>query len=142
MSKEYTITEFASESKDLEISISTLHFKEAHTLKNGNIIVLSNDSILEKYRKEFATYEVTRKLTDEEFRKYQYNPQLLSFDLYETTELWFLLLDLNNLYSLTQFDINPVKVYNAGIISLINTIINLEQDNIDQNENEITLATK
>ena len=142
MAREYTLNEFISEAKELEVSASSLFYKEAHTLEDSSIFILSGDSILNKYYNEFKQYENTLKLSDQEQRRYECNPQLLSYDLYGTTELWFLLVDLNCLNSSVQFKLNPVKIYNAGVIRLIKKILNLEIDNIDRNEALITKATK
>jgi len=138
---EYTLQEFISERKDIDITSTKLHYKEANSLTDGSVMVLPIESILNKYHKEMEDFVTTKTLTTQEARLYSYNPQLLSFDLYGTTELWFLLLDVNNLYSISQFTLNPVKVYDIGIINLINSILNLEQDDIDRNEDEITKIT-
>ena len=76
-------------------------------------------------------------LTPEEAKKYHYNPHLLSYDLYGTPDYWFLLLDLNGLSSFTEFDINPIKVYNSNLEMVIASILNQEKESINLNAEEI-----
>ena len=42
-------------------------------------------------------------LYDDELSLYKYKPKKLSLDLYDTTELWSVLLELNNMYSVIDF---------------------------------------
>ena len=138
--KENTIEDFTKAYKEERISFATLHYKEVGDKTDGSKIVLLSDSILDKYNKVLDEYLVTRVLTSSEFNKYQYNPKLLSYDLYKTTELWFLLLQANQLFSVTQFHINPIKVYSGGIMRVIESILNLDKRIIDANEDDVTKA--
>ncbi len=138
--KEYTITDYIKTYNEDSISFSTLHLKEVNTLSSSDKIVLLSDSILDKYDDVLKKYITTKTLTNEEYRKYQYNPKYLSYDLYGTTELWFLILHANQLYSITQFHINPIKIYTSDILKIIESILNLEKNIIDSNEDGITKA--
>lgn len=44
-------------------------------------------------------------LSADEIVKYRYKPKLLSYDIYNTTELYYLILRLNNLYNIKDFTI-------------------------------------
>lgn len=136
--KESTISEYSKAYSDTDITFNSLHYKEKDSVDDSTSLILLNDSILDKYRNDLAEKIVTKTLTNEEINKYQYNPKRLSFDLYGTTELWGLLLEINQLQSVTEFNINPVKVYDGSIISYINSIFSLEKPFIDQNEEEIS----
>src|SRR5574343_232748 len=136
--KESTISEYSKAYSDTDITFNSLHYKEKNSVDDSTSLILLNDSILDKYRNDLAEKIVTKTLTNEEINKYQYNPKRLSFDLYGTTELWGLLLEINQLQSVTEFNINPVKVYDGSIISYINSIFSLEKPFIDQNEEEIS----
>ena len=135
--KEYTIKEYISEYDNLDVTFESLYFKEVYTKPNGNLLILFGESILLKYEEEIKSKIISLKLTDQEYRKYVYNPKMLSFELYNTTEFWSLLLHANSIFSITQFNMNPVKVYNKSIIKTIDTILNLERDIIDNNEQYI-----
>lgn len=136
--KESTISEYSKAYSDTDITFNSLHYKEKDSVDDSTSLILLNDSILDKYRTDLAEKIISKTFTNEEFNKYQYNPKRLSFDLYGTTELWGLLLEVNQLHSVTEFNINPVKVYDGSIISCINSIFSLEKPFIDQNEEEIS----
>ena len=69
-----------------------------------------------------------------------YNPKRLSFDLYGTTELWALLLDINELVSVAQFNLQTLKVFSGSILDKLQRILNLEQEFIDQNAEDVADA--
>lgn len=138
MGKEYTIEEFVREYNDEPITFKTLYFKEVNKMDSGNKLVFLSDSVLLKYNNDLRNYLVKLTMTDKECNKYFYNPKLLSYVLYGTTELWFLLLHANEIYSTSQFSINPLWVYNTSIMNAINTILNLEKTYIDENEESVT----
>lgn len=43
-----------------------------------------------------------------------YNPKMLSFELYGTTELWLALLRVNEMTNISEFHVPIIKVYNPG----------------------------
>jgi hypothetical protein len=138
--KDYTITDYIKSYKEESLTFSTLHLKEANDRLNGGKIVLLSDSILDKYTEILNEYLITKTFTDIEFNRYRYNPKLLSYDLYKTPELWFLLLHANQLYSVTEFKINPIKIYTTNIVRIVQNILNLEKTNIDINASEVRTA--
>ena len=140
LNKEYTISDYTKAYKEESVTFASLHLKEVDIKINGEKIILLSDSILDKYTDVLNEYLVTKTLTDSEYNKYQYNPKLLSYALYGTVELWFLILYANQLCSVTQFHINPVKVYSSGVIKVIQSILNLEKPVIDANEEEVKKA--
>ena len=137
LNKEYTISNYIKSYKEESLSFPSLHLKEVDSKINGDKIILLSDSILDKYSDVLNEYLSIKTLSDAEYNRYQYNPKLLSYDLYGTVELWFLLLYANQLYSVTQFNINPVKIYSSNIIRVLQSIINLEKATIDANVEEI-----
>lgn len=135
MGKEYTIEEFIKEYKDQPITFKSLFFKEVDKIQGRDKkLILLSDSILLKYSKDLESTIIKLQLSDREENKYFYNPKFLSHDLYGTTELWYLLLKINELYSTSQFSLNPLNVFNSSILSKIDTIMNLERPFIDENE--------
>ena len=73
-------------------------------------------------------------------RKYKYNPKLLSFDIYGTTELWFLILEANELHSATQFNNQVIYLFRTDVVEKMTRILNLEVDTKNYNEEEISKA--
>lgn len=134
--RESTLEDFISSYRDTDVTFSKLHYLEKDTLDSGDLILLSN-SLLDKYRSELESLINVVTLTTSEYNKYKYNPKLLSYDIYGTTEMWGTILDLNQLHSTTEFYINPVKLYQKGIMNYIDTILNLEKPFTDINTEEV-----
>lgn len=137
MGKNRLISEYIREYNHDNITKSKLQFKNFEACDDHNIIIPFGD-IIEKYKNDLKEFVYVRTLTPEEERKWFYNPKVMSYELYGTTELWFTILSLNELMSATQFAINPVKVYNATILVLLSRIYALEKSLLDENEDEIT----
>lgn len=136
--RDSTISDFIKSYSQVDITFESIHYKEKNLLANSSdSLILLSDSLLDKFRVDLANSIVMLTLSSSEYNKYRFNPKLLSYDLYQTTELWSTILDLNELHSSTEFDINPLKVYDSSIINYINTILSLEKPFIDINEEEI-----
>lgn len=133
MGYEYTIKEFIDNYAIDDVTFNTVFLKDVFNTPNGKMIV-NGSSVLDRYRNELSQYKTKLKLTSEEYRKYQYNPKVLSYDIYGTTEFWFLILHANELTSVSQFDMEQPYVYTGVIANVITSALNLEKDYIDYNE--------
>jgi len=134
--REATLQDFINSYTDTDATFPKLHYLEKDTIDQDTMILLS-DSLLDKYKDELESLITIITLSSTEFNKYKYNPKLLSYEIYGTTELWGLILDLNQLHSTTEFNINPIKVYEKSIIYYIDAILNLEKPFTDINTEEI-----
>ena len=67
----------------------------------------------------------------------RYNPKLLSYDVYGTTELWFFILMANEIYTITEFDLRKVKMFDAAIISKLNRMLELDKEFLEINSMEV-----
>lgn len=136
-----TIKDYIDEYRDLEISFDTMHLKELADFPADSSGVtqgiLLGDSFIQKYRGDLEELITTKTYDREEISKYIANPWALSYDLYGSVEYWFLLLDLNNIYSATEFTSRTVKVYDGSLPDVINTILAAEEPFIDANDAEI-----
>ena len=138
---ESSIDEYIEDYHDLSISYDTMHFKQADefpadTRGTSNVLLL-DESIIDKYRYDLEEIVETKTFTPNELAKYRCNPWLLSYDLYESVEYWGLLLDLNNMYSCTEFTQSKIKVYDGTLPELIDNILASEETNININQAEI-----
>ena len=61
---------------------------------DGKSVLLSYN-ILNDYRKEIFDFIIPITLTNEEFQKYQYQPKKLAYDLYGSTEYYYMILFIN-----------------------------------------------
>jgi hypothetical protein len=122
-----TIQELIDSVDDMEISYRKLH-TNAYVKNNDEIIKIPYKSILQDYRPFFESTIVTAEFTNSEVTKYRFKPKRLSDDLYGTTELWSVLLDLNNMYSIIDFNLEKsIKVYEPKeFLKLLNEVLILE----------------
>lgn len=132
-----TINELISLGKEFKISNNTLSFKELLVNSNGEKYVINLNNIIDRYYDILLDHTTIVTLTDDEYERYRFKPKVLSEDLYGTQELHFLLLRLNHITSVLQFDFTELKVFNTNIIGLINEIMILEDDNYTSNEIDI-----
>lgn len=96
-------------------------------MKNETIRIPLN-SIMSEYRYFLEPYTVEIEINDEELVLYQFKPKSLSYKLYGTTELWAVLLMINNCVSKIDFNKKKIKVLDPKrIMSFINEVLILEK---------------
>lgn len=134
-----TLTDFIQGYNVESIRINLYYLQQIFSDDKMKRKILVNESgIYEKYLEELEANKETVVLSTEEYHKYRYNPKLLSYDIYGTTELWFLILAANEMYTITDFDTRSLYLYNTGILSKIDRIVDLDRIIIEQNAAEIS----
>jgi hypothetical protein len=108
-----------------------------------NKVTLDNVSIHYKFEGEivFSTsilrkYEniIKQRLSDYTLFDHQLlRPEYASFDIYGTTDLWYLLLFVNNMTRPDEFTKREIKVFNPAYLDLLNDIIEKEKKLLDNN---------
>lgn len=106
---------------------SLKNFSDTVLLKNysnDRIIRIPTDDFFSKYKDElYETVELYNVPMKNLFK-----PKSVSFDIYQTTELWLALMRLNNFRNITEFDQQIIKIYNpAGLKELINIFFKREK---------------
>jgi hypothetical protein len=147
---ESTIVEYINNYRRSYVNMNMLFYKtvfdvsgtSTSTTTGADKLVLASRHILSRYKEDLGQFIIQVTLDLTQCNKYFYNPRRYCYDTYGTTELWFLVLELNEMSSITQFNVNPFKAYNVGILNAINTILNLEKKIIDQNNDDIFKETK
>lgn len=95
-------------------------------------------NILYDYEDELNDIAVTLKLTDLEKAKYKYQPGLLSYDIYGSTECKFILMMLNNIIDPKEFDFNRVKVIRPSDLQLLlNRVQAVNEDFLNKNRADL-----
>lgn len=121
-----TIQELIDSVNDMEISYRNLH-TNVYIKNKDDIIKIPYKSIIMEYLPYFKSSVVELKLGPEEAPKYKFKPKKLSYDLYGTTELWSALLELNQLYSIIEFDKEVYKVFEPKeFMKLLNEVLIIE----------------
>ena len=67
-------------------------------------IVYSSDNVLYDYLEEIKSKAVDYTFSDSEYMKYKYRPKLLAYDIYGSTELYFVILAMNNTCNIKDFN--------------------------------------
>lgn len=129
-----TIQSIIDDGKELKITGNDLHFKHVVTNTKGEKYVVLMNALFEKYYNLMLDHSTLVELTDEEYHKYRYKPRVMSTDLYGTPELHFLLLRVNHLVSVTEFDLKIMRVFEQDIVGILNEIIIHENENYIDNE--------
>lgn len=118
---------------------------EKMTYVNNSILANVTDStirygihsIIDDYIDEIMSETVKLELSVNEMNKYKYKPWLLSYHIYNTTDLDFIILRLNNMITPRDFTKNIITVLKPDGIYLINKIYNSEKKYINLNRKSL-----
>lgn len=105
ITKTYTIEEFIAEGSSTEISYDKLSIFE-----NVDGLYLVTHNVLDDYKKEIDRCCRTIVLSTSEMNKYRYKPKLLAYDIYGSTELFFIILFTNNMCDVKEFDKKKLRL--------------------------------
>lgn len=124
------LTDFASYGNKLDISHAKLHLKSKLETDSVNSIIVNSTSLPNKYWDyiKAQTYKTT--LTDEQYLAYRYQPKMYCYDKFGTTELWSLLLKVNNMTCVTDFNTHTFLTFHDSIFTILNEILILEDTDI------------
>lgn len=139
----YTLSDFIREYSVEDIRINSFFLKQVFwdSTKMNHKIIVNESSIIDKYKDELEENKRMVEFTTKEYYRYKYNPKLLSYDVYGTTELWFMILLANELYTITEFDMRKVCLFDSAIITKINHMINLDAEFLEINSMEVKAET-
>lgn len=129
-----TIPELIELFKQNPLTHDKLYLKATSLDEASDTIKINFLSILDRYYDYIVGQSIVVTFTDRDWMSYKYQPKRLSMNLYKTTELWSLILRINNMASMLEFNkktliLPPVQL----IFGIINEIMILEQENIDTN---------
>ena len=79
--------------------------------ERGNIQFPVVNLITDDYFDEFKKASVRVELTEDEILKYKYRPKLLCYDIYDNAELYYIILRLNDLYNVKDFNLGKKYLY-------------------------------
>ena len=136
-----TIQAVIASGLDNRMTARELSIKEVLTNSAGEKFVINMFNLFEKYYELLTDNSIIVVLSDEEYKRYRFNPRLLSKDLYGTPELHYMLLRLNHMYSVVEFDLTEIRVFNRDVVSMLNEIMVLESDAFIENEVDVIKKT-
>lgn len=113
------------------------NFSYLEQASNGTIVAIKN--VIWDYIDELKNASVMVRLSDSEFYKYKYRPKLLCFDVYGNTELDFVIMALNNIADVTEFNSQSFRMLKVQDMNELMTLIyNAEQKAISNYNSKIT----
>ena len=122
--------------KGLDISHSKLFLKSKIDTPKGKIIV-NTIALTTKYLDVLKKSCILTTLSDSDYLYYKWQPKLYCYNVFGTTELWSLLLRVNNLISASEFTLQTFLTFSSKTIPIINEMLILEESNILNNQYEI-----
>lgn len=139
----WTLSDFISEYSMEDLRIDAFYLQQVFWDKNKmtHKVVVNENSIADKYANELEENKHIVELTTKEYYKYRYNPKLLSYDIYGTTELWFFILMANELYSISEFDLRKVVLFDTAIITKLNRMLEMDAEFLEINSMEVKQET-
>lgn len=85
-------------------NMSFIEERERIQFAVGNIVT-------DDYFPELKAKCVKVHLVDKEIQKYKYRPKLLAYDVYDNAELYYIILRINDLYNVKDFNISKKYIY-------------------------------
>lgn len=114
-------------------SAVTISYANLSMLDETGDIKIPIYNVVSDYLFELLGRATTVILNDQEFWKYKYKPKLLAVDIYGNSELYFVILMLNNMCSVKEFDIKRIKMLSKKDMSnLLGLIYSSEMDFLAQ----------
>lgn len=127
--KTYTIEEFID-----CYNTTDINYESTSLIQRLNNYTMISYNIFNDYLDELNEMAVYVSLTDEEYNKYVYRPKLLAYDLYGSTELFFLILMLNNICNVKEFDFKRLKLLKVDDLEkFISSVYNSERYTLSLN---------
>ena len=95
--------------------------------KDGDTLSISYN-LINDYLPLIKEKAVTVVLDDNEYNKYLYKPKLLAYDVYKNTELYYVILLLNNVCSVKEFDFSGLTSWTeaTSLSQFVNAISSKE----------------
>lgn len=105
----YTLNQFI-EMKDIDKLVYRRYSIMQRSLTNEELVYCI-DNVIYTYMEEMNARRKIVSVTETERIKYAYKPKLLAYYIYGSTELFFLLLALNGMCNLKQFDLSERRFF-------------------------------
>lgn len=139
-----TIDQFIQTEQNKSVKYPNYYYQKVISEDDLHVI-MNYQSIMDQYVQYIRDYITEIELSQEEMRKYRYNPKRLSFNLYGTTSYWWSIIFANQIHSLTEFDFsrdNVIKVFTREGISAFSTVLSVDKTFISENQSEVSKDRK
>jgi hypothetical protein len=130
--KAHTLSEFLS----AMASSSAVSYYKLSFIEKRDRIEYTVKNILSDYIYELKQASRLVTLSEQQELKYFYRPKILSSDVYGSTELYYIILAINDICDIKEFNINPIRMLTKDDMSdLISKIYNIEKSAIEAYNN-------
>lgn len=129
----YTLDQFIQAGRMTTVSYNRFSYREA--ISNGTIVSILN--VINDYMDEIQENAVNVELDREQYRKYRMKPKLLCFDVYGNTEVYWVIMLMNGIIDVKEFDMKVLKMLRVDDMeTLLTNIYNAEYKWMNQYNTE------
>ena len=119
----YTLEEFITAGRTSTISFDSLSYKDK--LSNGTEISVLN--VIDDYMEELISISSIIRFSTDEYIKYKFKPKLLCHDIYGNSELYYIIIRLNGIADIKEFDFKTVRMLKVEYMNeVLSAIYNAE----------------
>lgn len=133
-----TIEDFIDLSENQEIDYNSLAlFTEDIT---NSTFIYSFESVLNTYLEELKAISVEYTMTDKEYLEYRWRPYKMAQDLYGTTQLYFVILYINDTCNVKDFSLKSKTIKlipGSRLKELLEMIVSAESNRISLNRDYV-----
>lgn len=117
-----------------KIDYSTYSF--AISIENTITIPFQN-VLTTTYADELKALAIDITLTNEEYYKYRFRPKLLAYDIYNYSELFYIINFINGIYNIKDFNFRTVKLIpKTNLFSMLSYVLQADASNISDFNNK------
>jgi len=138
VNKTYTLDQFADSKSSNDISYYSMSLLEKDPENNIEYDVFN---VVSDYMNELKAMANEVTLTESEYYTYRFKPKLLAHYLYGNGELYFIILWLNDMWSVKDFNLRTIKLINNKDLSEALSSINASEKSFIKAYNESALAS-
>lgn len=135
-----SLDKFIKEGVSNSYNIQNLHYYT----KVNDLTLPTLNILRERYYSVIFNMCVYVELDDIAYENYKYQPKKLSKDLYGTIDLWHIIIWINGMTSVTEFNRRKIVLFDQQGLDTLVKIINLEEQRIIDNRAnpDVQLETK
>lgn len=114
---------------NLSLSEDTIAFKE----RIDDNVLFAYDNLITRFRGALTNHMIEITMTNDEYQRYKYQPQLFCYEHYGTPELASSILYINNMISRTEFTKQTLIIFSDDIIDVIEELMSLSETDLVSN---------
>lgn len=134
----FTLDQFANSKSSNDVSYYSMSLLEKDPQNNIEYDVFN---VVSDYMNELKAMAKEVTLTESEYYTYRFKPKLLAHYLYGNGELYFIILWLNDMWSVKDFNLKTIKLISNKELSEALSSINASERSFIKSYNESALAS-